>query len=175
MRTTLASLCVLGLVTGCERRGDQDVAAQRDRSSADTAVVTGAVADTSADAKLQWGPAPPGLPAGAKGAIVAGDPSKAEPFTVRLDMPDGYEIRPHTHPTSERLRTIEGTVMMGRGKQWDNGKLKTHAKGAEMSLGAQEAHFLRAQGRTIVEVQSTGPFQITYVNSADDPRKAPIQ
>ena len=24
------------------------------------------------------------------------------------------------HPTSERLRTIEGTVMMGRGKKWDD-------------------------------------------------------
>jgi hypothetical protein len=175
MRTTFASLCVLGLVMGCERRGDQDVAAERERSSGDTAVVTGAVADTSADAKLEWGPAPPGLPAGAKGAIVSGDPSKAGAFTVRLDMPDGYEIRPHTHPTSERLRTIEGTVRMGRGKQWDNGKLMAHAKGAEMSLGAKEPHFLRAQGRTIVEVESTGPFQITYVNAADDPRKAPIQ
>lgn len=175
MRTTLASLCVLGLVMGCERRADQDAAGDLGRPSSDSAVVSGAMADTSADAKLQWGPAPPGLPSGAKGAIVAGDPSKAGPFTVRLDMPDGYEIRPHTHPTSERLRTIEGTVMMGRGKQWDNGKLKAHAKGAEMSLGAQEAHFVRAQGRTIIEVESTGPFQITYVNAADDPRKASTQ
>ncbi len=175
MRTTVASLCVLGLVMGCGPRGDQNAAAERDQSSADTAVVTGAVADTSADAKLEWGPAPPGLPAGAKGAIVSGDPSKAGAFTVRLDMPDGYEIKPHTHPTSERLRTIEGTVMMGLGKKWDNGKLKAHVKGAEMSLGAGEPHFVRAQGRTVIEVESTGPFQITYVNSADDPRKATAQ
>ena len=90
-------------------------------------------------------------------------------------MPDGYEIRPHTHPTSERLRVIDGTVMLGSGKQWDNGKLKTLAKDGEMSIGAREPHFLRAQGRTIVEVQSSGPFQITYVNAADDPRKAPTQ
>jgi hypothetical protein len=175
MRTTLAGFCVLGLVMGCERRGDQDAAADLDRPSSDTAVVSGAVADTSADAKLEWGPAPPGLPAGAKAAIVSGDPSKAGAFTVRLDLPDGYEIRPHTHPTSERLRTVEGTVMMGIGKQWDKGKLKAHAKGAEMSLAAREPHFLRAQGRTIIEVQSTGPFQISYVNAADDPRKATTQ
>jgi len=174
MRTTLASLCVLGLLIGCERRGDQDAAADRGRPSSDSAVVSGAIGDTSADATLNWGPPPPGLPAGARGAIVKGDPTKG-PFTARLDMPDGYEIRPHTHHTSERLRTIEGTVMMGRGKQWDNGKLKAHAKGAEMNLGAQEAHFVRAQGRTIIEVESTGPFQITYVNAADDPRKASTQ
>ena len=174
MRTMLASLCVLGLVLGCERRGDQDATAELGRNSYDSAVVTGAVGDTSANATLAWGPPPPGLPDGARGAIVKGDPSTG-PFTARLDMPDGYEIRPHTHPTSERLRTIEGNVMMGRGKQWDNGKLKAHAKGAEMSLGAQEPHFLRAQGRTIVEVESSGAFHITYVNSADDPRKATTQ
>ena len=173
MRTTLASLCVLGLVLGCEKRGDRDTAADIDRSSADTAVVSGATMDTSADAKLEWGPAPAGLPAGAKGAIIKGDPSKG-PFTARLDMPDGYEVKPHTHPTSERLRVIDGTVQMGSGKQWDDAKLKTLGKDAEMSIGAREAHFLRSQGRTIVEVQSAGPFQITYVNSADDPRKAPI-
>ena len=174
MRTTLASLCVLGLVMGCERRGDQDAAADLDRPPSDTAAVSGAIADTSANAALNWGPPPPGLPSGARGAIVEGDPSKG-PFTAQLDMADGYEIRPHTHPTSERLRTMEGTIMMGMGKQWDNGKLKAHVKGAEMSLGAREPHFLRAQGRTIVEVKSSGPFQINYVNAADDPRKTATQ
>ena len=174
MRITLASLCVLGLVIGCERRGDQDAAAVSGQPSSDSAVTSGAIGDTSANATLAWGPPPPGLPAGARGAIVEGDPTKGA-FTARLDMPDGYEIRPHTHPTSERLRTIEGTVMMGMGKKWDDGKLKEHAKGAEMSLGAQEPHFLRAKGRTIVEVQSSGAFQITYMNASDDPRKASTQ
>ena len=60
MRTTLASLCVLGLVMGCERRAEQDTAADLGRPSSDTAVVSGAMADTSADAKLQWGPAAAG-------------------------------------------------------------------------------------------------------------------
>src|SRR5829696_4750507 len=60
MRTTLASFCVLGLMMGCERKVDNDAAAQIDRSSADTAVVSAAAADTSADAKLDWGPPPPG-------------------------------------------------------------------------------------------------------------------
>jgi mannose-6-phosphate isomerase-like protein (cupin superfamily) len=169
MRTTLASFCVLGLLMGCERRGDQDATAELDRPSSDSAVVSGAIADTSANASLTWGPPPPGLPAGARGAIVKGDPSKG-PFTARLDMPDGYEVRPHTHPTSERLRVIEGTVKLGTGKQWDDGKLKPLAKDEEMNIGPREPHFLRAQGRTIVEVESSGAFQITYVNSADDPR-----
>ena len=174
MRTTLASLAVLGLLIGCERRGDQDAAADPGRPSSDSAVVSGAIGDTSGNATLNWGPPPPGLPAGARGAIVKGDPTKG-PFTARLDMPDGYEVRPHTHPTSERLRVIEGTAMLGSGKQWDDGKLKAFAKDGETSIGPQEPHFLRAKGRTIVEVQSSGAFQITYVNAADDPRKGPAQ
>jgi hypothetical protein len=174
MRTTLAGFCVLGLMMGCERKADNDTAAQIDRSSADTAVVSAATTDNSPDAKLDWGPPPPGLPAGARGAIVKGDPSKG-PFTARLDMPDGYEVKPHTHPTTERLRVIEGIVMLGSGKDWDDKKLKTLGKDGEMNIGAREPHFLRSQGRTIVEVQSSGAFQINYVNSTDDPRKTPIQ
>ena len=40
--------------------------------------------DTS---KLTWGAAPPAFPAGAKMAVVKGDPGKAEMFTVALVVP----------------------------------------------------------------------------------------
>jgi hypothetical protein len=32
-------------------------------------------------------------------------------------------------------------------------------------------HFAWAKGETIVQVHGTGPFEINYVNAADDPRK----
>ena len=35
--------------------------------------------------------------------------------------------------------------------------------------------YVKAKGKTMLEIRSTGPFEITYVNTADDPRKAPIQ
>ena len=38
---------------------------------------------------LKWGPAPPIFPAGAKMAVVSGDPSKPGPFVVELALPDG--------------------------------------------------------------------------------------
>src|SRR5947209_726741 len=47
---------------------------------------------------LKWGPAPPGLPAGAQIAVLAGDPSKTGmPFTMRAKMPDGYKVPAHWH------------------------------------------------------------------------------
>jgi hypothetical protein len=38
-------------------------------------------------------------------------------------------------------------------------------------MAAQQHHFAMAKGKTIVDVKSTGPFAITYVNPADDPRQ----
>src|SRR6476660_7672684 len=50
---------------------------------------------------LKWGPAPAVFPAGAKMAVLQGDPSKTQLFTVRLDIPKGYRVPPHFHPTDE--------------------------------------------------------------------------
>ena len=46
----------------------------------------------------QWGPAPPMLPAGAKIAILAGDPTKAVLYAIRLKFPAHYSIPAHSHP-----------------------------------------------------------------------------
>jgi hypothetical protein len=32
-------------------------------------------------------------------------------------------------------------------------------------------HFAQAKGETILQVHGVGPFEINYVNPADDPRK----
>ena len=42
-------------------------------------------------ADLKWMDAPPGLPAGAKMAVLSGDPGKKGLFTVRLQAPAGYK------------------------------------------------------------------------------------
>ena len=61
---------------------------------------------------LEWGAAPPVFEPGAQMAVLQGDPSKAgEEFTVRLRLPNGYKIAPHTHPTTENITVIEGTFL----------------------------------------------------------------
>ena len=47
-----------------------------------------------------------GLPAGAKLAVVSGDPSKAGPFTIRVKMPADYAVPPHHHPADEMVRRV---------------------------------------------------------------------
>src|SRR5215218_1005856 len=36
---------------------------------------------------IQWGPAPPSLPAGAKAALLQGNPGASGPFVMRLQLP----------------------------------------------------------------------------------------
>jgi hypothetical protein len=172
MRTTLLALCVLTLLGGCERRDDRDAATEElDRSDKDTMTTTVAAGDT-ARAGLDWRSAPPFLPAGARAAVLEGDPTKPGPFRMRLEMPDGYEVRPHHHAMSEHIGVIKGHLWLGRGKEWDDKKLNPLAIGDEAEVAPEEPHYVRATLRTVIEVRSTGPFEITYINPADDPRKA---
>ena len=122
-------------------------------------------------AKLIWGPAPPSLPAGAKVAVVSGDPTKAGPFTVDLAMPNGYRIPAHFHPTEEKVTVKSGTFLYGMGDKLDRKAMKPMKKGESGAIPANMHHFAQAQGKTTVEVSSTGPFVVNYVNPSDDPQK----
>ena len=173
MRTTLMLLLALGLLVGCgggaKDTGDRSAAG--DQPGTDTmASASTATADTAADGGLTWGAPPPGLPAGARVAVVSGDPGKAGPFTVRVDMPPDYSVRPHFHPTSETVRVIEGTLHLGHGAKWDEGAMKAVAPDAPVTIAAKKPHFVHAASRVVLEIQSTGPFAITYLDPKDDPR-----
>jgi quercetin dioxygenase-like cupin family protein len=121
---------------------------------------------------LQWGDAPPGLPPGAKMAVLMGDPGKPGPFTTRMNAPAGYTVRPHTHPTTERLTVISGTFRVGMGDKFDEVAMKDLTAGGYVVLPPGMQHFAKAKSDTIVQIDSEGPFQINYVNPADDPRNA---
>ena len=119
---------------------------------------------------LVWGE-PTDIPAGAQGTVIEGDPSKAEPFTVRLRIPNGYKIPPHTHPTTENVTVLKGTFLAGMGEQFNEASMKAFGRDAFASIPANHAHYAMARGQTIVQVHAIGPFVLTYVNPADDPTK----
>lgn len=125
-----------------------------------------------APADIKWGDAPPGLPRGAKMAVLNGDPGKAGPFTARLNAPAGYTVSPHTHPTVERLTVISGQFKVGMGNKIDESAMKEVGPGGYVVLPANMAHYAKAAADAIVQIDSEGPFQINYVNPADDPRNA---
>jgi len=122
--------------------------------------------------EMTWGDAPPGLPSGAKMAVLDGDPSKKGSFTVRLQAPAGYKVPPHTHPTTERVTVISGSFHLGMGEKFDEAAGPELSPGSFAVLPAGMAHFAWSTGESVVQIQSEGPFQIKYVNPADDPRNA---
>jgi quercetin dioxygenase-like cupin family protein len=104
-------------------------------------------------------------------AVLQGDPSKPELFTVRLEFPAGYTIAPHVHPTDEHITVISGTFLVGMGDKADFTNPVVLPVGGFITAPAKMAHFARAKGATVVQVSAIGPFALTYVNPADDPQK----
>jgi quercetin dioxygenase-like cupin family protein len=122
--------------------------------------------------EIKWAPAPPSIPPGAEAAVLYGDPSKDGLFAMRLKFPKGYKIPPHTHPKPEVLTVISGTFRLGMGEAADPGKAKAFAPGSFIALSPGMAHFAAAdEDNTVVQLNSTGPWTLTYINQADDPRK----
>jgi quercetin dioxygenase-like cupin family protein len=123
-------------------------------------------------ADIQWGEGPPSLPPGAKMAVVYGDPGKPGLFILRARMPANYKIPAHWHPTDETVTVLSGTIMMGMGDKLDAAKAKALPAGSSATMPAKNNHFAMTKKETVIQVTAMGPFEITYVNPDDDPRKA---
>ena len=123
----------------------------------------------------QWGPAPAILPAGAKLAVLDGDPTKPGLYTMRLSMPDGYRIPPHFHPADEHVTVISGKFQVGMGDTFDAAKLSTLPAGTFGMIPAGMRHFAQAKGATVLQLHGTGPWKLTYVNPADQPKTTTSQ
>jgi Domain of unknown function (DUF4437) len=121
---------------------------------------------------IEWKDGPPSLPAGAKMAVLEGDPTKEGPFVMRLQAPDGYHILPHTHPKTERVTVISGTMFLVTGENLDRSAAKTLPAGTYSFWPAGMKHTAWFEGGTVIQIHGTGPWQINYVNPADDPRNA---
>jgi ketosteroid isomerase-like protein/quercetin dioxygenase-like cupin family protein len=121
---------------------------------------------------LKWSDPSPSLPPGSRMAIVSGDPTQAQPFVIRAQVPAGYRVPPHWHPGVENLTVLSGTVAIGMGERFDEGTMTTIAPGGYASLPAEMRHYFLAKTASTFQVHGMGPFVINYVNPADDPAKA---
>ena len=118
---------------------------------------------------LKWGPAPPVLPAGAQMAVVDGDPAKAGLFTIRLKLPDGYVIPPHTHPTVENVVVVSGTLRIAMGTVRNDAEMQQLPVGAFTGIPKARAHYAAAKGETIIQIYGEGPFVLEHVNPSGKP------
>jgi hypothetical protein len=119
---------------------------------------------------LRWGDGPPGLPAGAKIAVLQGDPSKPGPFTVRLRFGKDFKIAPHTHPSDEQVTVLEGSLSVGEGATFDEKSATLLPVGGFAMLPKGMPHFAFSRDGATIQLHGTGPFEIKYENPSDDPR-----
>ena len=89
---------------------------------------------------------------------------------MRVKLPDGFHIRPHTDSKFERITVMAGTFLLAMGDKLDRASAKPLKTGSYGFWPAGMVHTTWAQGETIVQVHGVGPWLITYVNPADDPR-----
>ena len=123
-------------------------------------------------ADFKWGDPPPVFEKGASFTVVSGNPGMPGLYVVRLKMPAGYKINPHWHPTDEHVTVISGTFMVGMGEKFDKATMTELPAGGYVLLPAEMRHYAMAKTAAVVQVHGMGPFQLTYVNPADDPRNA---
>ena len=121
---------------------------------------------------VDWKDVPAVLPAGAKIAVLEGDPSKPGPFTLRLQFPADYKIAPHFHPADEHVTVISGTFARGMGDTFDSAKLEELGAGGFAMMKTGASHFAWSKDGGVIQLHGIGPWSLTYVNPADDPRNA---
>ena len=118
---------------------------------------------------LQWTDTP-ALP-GAKVAVIEGPLTEAVPFTFRIKFPANYKVAPHWHPAIERVTVLSGTIHLGVGDTFDQAKAKALPAGSISIMEPKMNHFAWTSEETVVQLSGMGPWGITFVNPADDPRK----
>lgn len=120
---------------------------------------------------VKWGPAPASIPKGAEAAVIYGDPSKEGQFAMRLKLPTGFHIPPHTHPKPEIVTVLSGVLLLGDGAAADQGKTKALPAGSFFAMSPGMQHYVYTDQETVLQLNSVGPWALTYVNAQDDPRK----
>ena len=122
--------------------------------------------------EMTWEACSTAIPHGPRCAALEGDRTVADaPFTYRLRLPDGYRVPPHVHPMDGHLTVIAGTLNIGWGDTFDVKATRAMPAGSFIVIPRGARHYYWAQGETIVQSHGIGPWGVTYVNPADDPRR----
>lgn len=108
---------------------------------------------------------------GAKIAVIEGKMNEEGPITARVRLPANFRLPPHYHPGFERVTVLSGTVNIGMGDKLDMHKTTAMGPGTVLLMPPKMHHFAWTNEEAIFQLNVTGPWNVTFVNPADDPRK----
>jgi quercetin dioxygenase-like cupin family protein len=164
-----AAFVVSTVLTAAACADDRPAGAGVQAAAATTAQPSGGDHVMVDPAELKWADAP-SLPLGAKVALIEGQLDQPVPFTLRVQFPAGYQLAAHRHPAIEHTTVLSGVVNMGVGDTLDKARTTAMPAGSITIMQAGTNHFLWTEEGATVQVHGVGPFGITYVDPADDPR-----
>jgi hypothetical protein len=123
-------------------------------------------------ADIPWTVGPASLRPGAKVAVLEGDPTRDGVFTIRLSLPNGFQVAPHWHTQVEHVTIVSGVLHFGMGEKFDRAATRRMPAGSFGYWPIGMRHFAWAEGETVLQLHGRGPWTVTYVNAADDPRRS---
>jgi len=107
---------------------------------------------------ITWHDGPPTLPKGTKVAVLEGDTKQPGLFTMRLNVPAGSKIAPHTHPRAERVTVLSGKVTVHL-----DGKDTTFTAGGFYVTPPNEPHSVTFDEESVIQLTCEGPWELRYV------------
>jgi quercetin dioxygenase-like cupin family protein len=120
---------------------------------------------------IKWQDAP-SIGPGAKSAVIDGDPKSTGPFVMRLMLPPNTTIKTHTHPASENVTILSGTLYFAAGDKPDPKAAKAFGPGSYFSIAQGKPMVAYTKGKqTVVQLHGNGPWGITYLEPEDGPAK----
>jgi hypothetical protein len=142
----------------------------RDEPAAPKASTTGSQSLVRAK-NIKWGPAPPGLPAGAKAVLLQGNPAGTGTYVIRLQLPAKYRFPFHSYAKAQDVTVLSGALFVANTQTFDKKKAFSIRPGDFYHLPASTSQFVYTKDETVVEIHGEGPLEIRYASAADDPLK----
>jgi quercetin dioxygenase-like cupin family protein len=122
--------------------------------------------------QVEWRPFP-AFPPDVRLAVLVGDPSQPGPYVVRVKMPAGGKLMPHSHPEDRLYTVMSGVFYIGLGERFDPDGLNAYPPGSLVVLPGNTPHFHWAKsGEYVTQVTAIGPLGLDYLDPGDDPRRS---
>ena len=102
--------------------------------------------------------------AGAKTAVLFGDPTKPGLYVMLIKWMPGNFSRPHFHPNDRFFMVVKGTWWVGTGRKFDPNNTVSMRAGTFVTHYAKQVHWDGAKDEeTIIFLSGDGPATTTRV------------
>ena len=94
-------------------------------------------------------------------AVLAGDPTRAGFYILRLKLPAGTKFPPHYHDDTENVTVVSGAIWVGIGDKM--GPMKELRAGSFVQVPTKLPHYAVTKVATVIDIAGIGPETMTAV------------